>query len=65
MQMQNQDTKCKVVYSLRIFIKLNDLGFQPKATMPNPNNNKLNCWVYEATPDFLAAFEALVGEVTA
>jgi hypothetical protein len=25
----------------------------------------LNCWVYAATPDFIAALDALLGEVAA
>jgi hypothetical protein len=33
--------------------------------MKNPKNPNLNCWVYAATPDLLAAFDALVGEVAA
>lgn len=35
------------------------------AEMKNPQNPKYNCWVYAATPDLLAAFDALVGEVRA
>jgi len=33
--------------------------------MKNPQNPHLNCWVYAVTPDFTAAFEALMGEVAA
>jgi hypothetical protein len=30
------------------------------AEMRNPQNARFNCWVYAATPDFLAAFDALI-----
>lgn len=39
------------------------MGFSFLVEMKNPKNPNLNCWVYEATPDFLNAFEALMGEV--
>jgi hypothetical protein len=29
--------------------------------MRNPKNQHLNCWVYEATPEFLKVFEEIVG----
>jgi hypothetical protein len=29
--------------------------------MRNPKNQHLNCWVYEATPEFLEVFEEIVG----
>ena len=28
----------------------------------NPQNMRFNCWVYEATPELLAAFDALLKE---
>jgi hypothetical protein len=57
------NSKVKIVYSLRIHIALQQQGFSYMTEMKNPQNPHLNCWVYAATPDFLAAFEALVGEV--
>jgi hypothetical protein len=33
--------------------------------MKNTKNPHLNCWAYAATPDLLAAFDALVREVAA
>ena len=59
------NTNVKVVYSLRIHIALQQQGFSFITEMKNPQNPHLNCWVYAATPDFLAAFDALVGEVAA
>lgn len=61
--MPNQ--KIKIVYSLRIHIALQQQGFVYITEMKNPQNPHLNCWVYAATPDFIAAFEALMGEVAA
>lgn len=57
--------KVKIVYSLRIHIALQQQGFVHITEMKNPQNPHLNCWVYAATPDFTAAFEALMGEVAA
>ena len=59
------NTKVKIVYSLRIHIALQQQGFSYVTEMKNPQNPHLNCWVYAATPDFLAALEALMGEVRA
>ena len=61
--MPNQ--KVKIVYSLQIHIALQQQGFVHITEMKNPQNPHLNCWVYAATPDFIAAFEALMGEVAA
>jgi hypothetical protein len=59
------NSKVKIVYSLRIHIALQQQGFSYMTEMKNPQNPHLNCWVYAATPDFLAAFEALMVEVRA
>jgi hypothetical protein len=61
--MPNQ--KVKIVYSLRIHVALQQKGFAHITEMKNPQNPHLNCWVYEATPRFIACFEALMGEVSA
>ena len=52
----------KIVYSLRIHIALQQKGFTYITEMKNPQNQKFNCWVYAATPDLLAAFDALMRE---
>ena len=58
--MSNQNVK--IVYSLRVHIELQRRGFTFLTEMKNPNNPRYNCWVYAATPEFLAAFdEALRG----
>ena len=52
----------KIIYSLRIHIALQKLGFIALAEMKNPNNSKYNCWVYEETPELLEAFDRVVTE---
>ena len=47
----------KIIYSLRIHISLQRQGFKPLAEMKNPNDQRFNCWVYEATPKLLEAFD--------
>ena len=56
--MSNQNVK--IIYSLRIHIALQQKGFMCIAEMRNPQNARFNCWVYAATPDLLAAFDALI-----
>ena len=58
--MSNQNVK--IVYSLKVHIELQRRGFTFLTEMKNPNNPRFNCWVYAATTDLLAAFDALVGE---
>ena len=59
------NSNVKIVYSLRIHIALQQQGFSFMTEMKNPKNPHLNCWVYAASPDFLAALEALMREVSA
>lgn len=54
------NTKTKIVYSLKMHIALQRMGFSYLVEMRNPKNAGLNCWVYEETPEFLEAFEELV-----
>lgn len=57
-----QNSKLKVIYSLRIHIQLGRMGFTHISEMKNPQFPHLNCWVYEETPSFIQAFESLMGE---
>lgn len=56
--MSNQ--KFKVVYSLRMHLELQRLGFKCLTEMKNPQNPQFNCWVYEQTPEFLMKFDELI-----
>lgn len=53
----------KVIYSLRIHLKLQEMGFKYLTEMKNPQNMRFNCWVYEATPQLLEAFDNILREV--
>lgn len=57
--MSNQ--KIKIIYSLKMHIALQNQGFIYLTEMKNPNNPRFNCWVYAETPEFLKAFDALLG----
>ena len=50
----------KIIYSLKIHIRLQEMGFQPKIEMRNPQNPQYNCWAYDATPELLEAFDQVV-----
>lgn len=50
----------KVIYSLWVHVALQSLGFEYITEMKNPNNQKLNCWVYEETQEFMEAFNSIV-----
>ena len=56
------NSKVKIVYSLRIHIGLQQLGFSYITEMKNPKNPHLNCGVYQETPALLKAFDSLVKE---
>ena len=56
------DSNCKIprfkrVYSLRIKQELKKLGFEPVTEADNIQKPGFKCWVYEASPAFLEAFE--------
>ena len=53
----------KIIYSLRIHLKLQEMGFKCLTEMKNPQNMRFNCWVYEATPQLLEAFDNILREV--
>lgn len=52
----------KIIYSLKIHIALQNLGFNCVSEMRNPKHPNFNCWVYEATPSLLEAFDLLIKE---
>ena len=52
----------KIVYSLKLHIALMQMGFQYVTEMRNPKDVRYSCWVYEATPEFLEAFDELLKE---
>ena len=36
----------KIIYSLRIFLKLKNMGIHPIATTSNPQKPNFVCWIY-------------------
>ena len=50
----------KIIYSLRIHLKLQEMGFKYLTEMKNPQNMRFNCWVYEAAPQLLEAFDNIL-----
>jgi len=59
---KQKQTSIKIVYSLRVYMELQSMGFNYIQTMPNPKNEDLICWIYEATPAFLDALGSIVDE---
>lgn len=51
----------KIIYSLKVMLKLTEMGFIPLVTMPNPKNNKFNCWIYAVTDEFKVALDGILG----
>ena len=58
--MSNQNVK--IIYSLKIHIQLQQKGFRALTEMKNPQNSHFSCWVYEATPELLDAFDRILKE---
>ena len=50
----------KVIYSLRIFLKLKELGYNPIATFENPNKAGFTCWVFEKSQDFINDLDNII-----
>lgn len=51
----------KIIYSLKIHIELQRLGFQYITEMKNPKSPIYNCWVYEDTEKLQEALDHLLG----
>lgn len=56
------NTKVKIIYSLRVHIALQQMGFKYITEMRNPLNPHLNCWVYPVSEELYASLDALLGE---
>jgi len=52
-----QKTNTKMIYSFRIKTLLELKGFKPILETDNPKYQGYKCWMFEATPAFLEAFE--------
>ena len=56
--MSNQ--KLKVIYSLRLHLQLQELGFVYLTEMKNPHKPAFNWWVYEETDALRKAYDELL-----
>ena len=52
----------KVIYTLRIRLKLKRMGFEPILEKENTKKPGFKCWFYEATPAFKEAFDKISRE---
>ena len=56
------NSNVKVIYSLRIHMALQKMGFVYEVEMRNPMNSQFNCWVYKITPELSKALDKLMEE---
>lgn len=57
---KKMEKRLKVIYTLRLHVELQKLGFNCVTEMKNPKKPNYNCWVYEVTPEFIEAFSKIV-----
>lgn len=50
----------KIIYSLRIYLGLKEMGIEPIATTSNPQKPNFMCWIYKKTKEFEEALEVLM-----
>lgn len=55
-----QNIKPKIVYSMQYAIQMKLLGHKVLTTMPNPKNNKYQCWIFEDDQTFDSDFSELI-----
>ena len=60
--MQDTNSKMKIIYKMQYAIKLKIKGHNVLTTMPNPNNNKLDCWVFEDDQTLDSDLQELIEE---
>ena len=53
----------KIIYSLKVHLKLHSMGFEYLSEMKNPRFPQYNCWVYENTESLKLALGALKRDV--
>jgi len=42
----------KIIYSLKVMLKLVEKGNIPISTMPNPKYPEYDCWIFQSTDKF-------------
>lgn len=61
MQKTNIKNEFRIVYSMRIAMKLIKMGHKVASTMPNPEEPKYTTWIFENDKTFEADLTALRG----
>ena len=56
------NSNIKVIYSFRLKNLLEIMGFHFLLETDNPKKPEFKCWVYEATPAFMEAYDKLLSE---
>jgi hypothetical protein len=54
------NTNIKMIYSLRVYIELENRGFKPLTAINNPYKPNLMCWAFEETPELLEAVDEIL-----
>lgn len=52
----------KIIYSLRIYLSLKEMGIEPIATNPNPWKPNFMCWIYKKDEKFEEALNQIMSE---
>lgn len=55
------EQKKQIIYSMKVMLRLVELGFYPVWKMPNPRFPQYECWVFDLTPEFQCALATLLG----
>lgn len=53
-------SKLKIIYSLKIMRQLVEKGHVPEHVMPNPTDNRFNCWVFAVNDKFQADLDEIM-----
>ena len=51
----------KIIYSLKVMLKLVEKGHMPISTMMNPNYPRYDCWVFAVTDEFQKDLDEILG----
>ena len=52
----------KIIYSLRIYLRLKEKGIEPIATTSNPQKPNFICWIYNKDEAFEKALDEIMDE---
>lgn len=55
------NSNIRIIYSLKIHIELQSMGFQYITEMKNPHKPQFNCWVYKNDEKLQKALDRILG----